>query len=86
MGIGFLTADSGDEIPGEYNASGSIQNDIITILESDGQVTGETHCEGGDRFTPERGRHTINRLQKATIRTPILFVLNRPEVIRGAIL
>ena len=63
VGIGFLTADSGDETPGEYNAFDSIQNDIITILESDGQVKGETHCEGGDKFTPERGRDTINRLQ-----------------------
>ena len=29
----------------------------MTILANDGQVMGATHCEGGDRFTPERDGH-----------------------------
>ena len=28
----------------------------MTILADDGQVMDATHCEGGDRFTPERDR------------------------------
>ena len=47
VGIGFISTESSDPGPSGSSASISVTDDMIDILEADGQVTGETHLEEG---------------------------------------
>ena len=75
-GIVFLpTQHSGDEVPGEYIVSDSLQNNVMTILANDGQMMGATHSEEGDRVH-NRKRQTQN------IVLVVLVYLNMADPLR----
>ena len=48
VGIGFISTESSDPGPSVSSISTSVQDEIIDILEADGQVTGETYFEEGN--------------------------------------
>ena len=48
VGIGFISRESSDPGPSGSSTSTYVKDDMIDILEADGQVKGETHLEEGN--------------------------------------